>query len=391
MGYLLAGTNDERRAVLAAAAIIPDNRVRMLIGACRDWPSVRAECDAASEASNRLLARGQSAKDADGKSIPASKLYGANPYDTPYATDIWENDTLTGRWSTTEAASSVSIDIVAYPSNNYKALLHQPGAKPSTLIGFAQPDGSLLLLGKGARGVLCNGVLTFTPEGGSERTLRRGFIGKVFPEKRPADAIVLLDETTGLRNFQHAKGDAAQWTQHAGGVVEIAPRTGSIYSQQKFGDARIYLEFRHALNRETLGSRRGNSGVYVMDTYEVQLADSFGSEPGTTSEGAIYRILPPSTNASAAPLEWQSMEIEFRSPRFDAEGNKTTNARMTVWQNGVKIHDDIEVPNPTASSAEEGRKLKDPQPPRPLRLQDHRNRVQFRNIWVLPLEAGKTN
>jgi hypothetical protein len=212
-------------------------------------------------------------------------------------------------------------------------------------------------------------------------------LSKVFPEKRPADAVVLLDETTGLRHFRQANGSAARWLERPGGVIEIDPNAGSIFSRQEFGDARIYLEFRHALNRESLGARRGNSGIYVMNTYEVQLVDSFGEEPGEVSEGAVYHIAAPAAYAVAAPLEWQSMEIEFRAPRFDAAGNKTANARLTAWQNGIQIHDDIEVPNPTAASAANGRKLKDKRPPQPLMLQNHGNRAQFRNIWVAPLPA----
>ncbi|OAM88427.1 hypothetical protein AW736_17205, partial [Termitidicoccus mucosus] len=399
---LLAETDDERRAILKIAAAIPDARARMLVAAFRDYPYLRKDYASADKALAQLLAPGAATTDAKGKRIPPREIFGPNPFDTPALFDKWEHDGFSGRWADKDGL--LAVEVVLYPQNNYKARVLRRGDTPLPLVGFAQPDGSLLLLGPGERisdgrnwivsaRLPADGRSAFSIQLNTYGTslplaLDRAPLGKVFPEKRPADAVVLLDATTGLRHFRQANGSDARWLELPGGVIEIDPVAGSIFSRREFGDARIYLEFRHALNPGSLGARRGNSGVYVMNTYEVQLVDSFGEEPDEVSEGAVYHIAIPAAYAVGAPLEWQSMEIEFRAPRFDAAGNKTAGARMTVWQNGIKIHDDIEVPNPTAASAATGRKLKDKQPPQPLMLQNHGNRVQFRNIWVAPLPGS---
>ncbi len=383
---LLAETDAERRAILKTAAAIPDARARMLVAAFRDYPSLRKDYAAADKALAQLLAPGAATTDAKGKRIPPREIFGPNPFDTPSLTDRWADDGISGRWASADAG--VTVEIIAYPENNYKARLLRRGAEPLPLTGFAQPGGALLLRGPSASGELRAGKFTLSLGNAAPLALDRAPLGKVFPGKRPADAVVLLDATTGLRHFRQANGSDARWLELPGGVIEIDPAAGSVFSRREFGDARIYLEFRHALNPESLGARRGNSGIYVMNTYELQLVDSFGEEPDEVSEGAVYHIASPAAYAVGAPLEWQSMEIEFHAPRFDAAGNKTASARMTVWLNGIKIHNDIEVPNPTAASAATGRKLKDRRPPQPLMLQNHGNRVQFRNIWVAPLPGS---
>jgi hypothetical protein len=398
---LLAETDDERRAILKIAAAIPDARARMLVAAFRDYPTLRKEYAAADKALAQLLAPGAATTDAKGKRIPPRDIFGPNPFDTPALFDQWDYDGFSGRF----AHGGDVIEIIPYPQNNYKARVLYRDGKSQPLVGFKRPDGSLQLFGQDVRGESLP-ILDASSKPKSTDLRTRGLLfgfwrsspppplfsyaplSKVFPEKRPANATVLLDETTGLRHFRQSNGADARWLERPGGVIEIDPSAGSIFSRREFGDARIYLEFRHALNRESLGARRGNSGVYLMNTYEVQLVDSFGEEPGEVSEGALYHIATPAARAHAAPLEWQSLELDFRAPRFDPAGAKTENARLTAWLNGIKIHDDIEVPNPTAASAANGRKLKDRQPPQPLMLQNHGNRVQFRNIWVAPVPSA---
>ncbi len=193
---------------------------------------------------------------------------------------------------------------------------------------------------------------------------------------------MLLDVTTGLAEFRHANGGAGAWKLLPDGSVEIDPSKGSLFTRAAFGDLRVYVEFRHAQNRESLGPRRGNSGLYLANAYEIQLVDSFGEPPRDVSSGSLYHIAAPRMNACAAPLEWQSIEVDFRAARFDAEGRKTLPTRVSAWMNGAMIHDDLEVPHPTAASLESARKLKDPVGPQPLMLQSHGNVLQFRNMWV---------
>jgi hypothetical protein len=126
------------------------------------------------------------------------------------------------------------------------------------------------------------------------------------------------------------------------------------------------------------GQARGNSGVYLQGRYEVQVLDSYGLELGLGDCGSIYGKKVAAVNASRAPERWQSYDIEFRAPRIDSSGARTAGARLTVWHNGIRIHDDFELDGPTAGGEPgEG-------PTGPLLLQDHGDPVRYRNVWVLP-------
>ena len=194
----------------------------------------------------------------------------------------------------------------------------------------------------------------------------------------PEEAVVLFDGT-GLEAWIHRDGQPAGWKLREDGSMEVT--RGNILTRRSFGDVRIHLEFRTPLMPEARGQARGNSGVYVQGRYEVQVLDSFGLEPMDNGCGGVYRIAAPRVNASLPPLQWQTYEIIFRAPRFDSSGGKTANARITVRHNGQVIHLNRELPRltPGGVSNEEGERG-------PLLLQDHRDPVQYRNIWVLPLD-----
>jgi hypothetical protein len=173
-----------------------------------------------------------------------------------------------------------------------------------------------------------------------------------------------------------------RWKLLGDGAMEIGPRGGSLVSKEVFGDHQIHLEFRTPFMPEARGQSRGNSGVYIQGRYEVQILDSYGLEGLDNECGGIYRVSRPRVNMCAPPLQWQSYDIDFRAPRFDAQGNKTANARVTVSHNGVPIHEDLEIPGQTG-----GGDASNFDKPGPLLLQDHGNPVQFRNVWVLLPEA----
>jgi len=378
-GFMLAENDMERTRVLSVAATIPDARARMLIGAFRDFPDLRKHYVEADRAHSVLIAK---PGDLSGPKRPLREIYGLNPFDAPYSEDRWTDPHgVTGRWQ----GDGLTVDVLAYPAGNFLGLLHQTDGTPRRLWGILR-EGALCLNGADVRGTLKDDRLTMRTAG-RDHTLGRRPVGVTQFEQRPAGARVLLDATTGLRHFRHAKGEAG-WKLLPGGIMEIEPSKGSLFTKDAFGDLHGYLEFRHAYNSESTGPRRGNSGLYLFNTYEVQIIDSFGLPPTETSEGSIYHIAAPRITASAAPLEWQSFEFKFRAPRFDAAGNKTANARLTLWQNGMLIHDDLEIPNPTAGSAAGGRALKDPVPPQPFMLQSHGALIQFRNIWVLPFSPN---
>lgn len=199
------------------------------------------------------------------------------------------------------------------------------------------------------------------------------------PGTPPSDAIVLFDGTD-LSGWKSAKDDgAAQWTVE-NGYMQVKPGTGDIKSATVFGDCQLHLEW--AEPEEVAGDSqgRGNSGVFLMGIYEIQVLDCYDNltyPDGQT--GAIYGQCPPLVNACRRPGEWQTYDILWEAPRF--EGEKLLRpAYVTVLQNGVMLHHHKELIGPTKHRDTTGYT---PHPAEgPLHLQDHGDLVRFRNIWV---------
>ena len=187
-------------------------------------------------------------------------------------------------------------------------------------------------------------------------------------KKPPKGAVVLFDGSSP-ENFENGR-------MTPDGLLMQGCR-----SKARFGSARIHLEFMTPYMPEARGQARGNSGVYVQGRYEVQILDSFGLEGRINECGAIYGVKPPRINMCLPPLTWQTYDIEFHAAKFDENGKKIANARMSVWHNGVLIHRDVEIPGATRAAI-----LPEGPEPGPLYLQDHGNPVRFRNIWLVQLE-----
>lgn len=152
-------------------------------------------------------------------------------------------------------------------------------------------------------------------------------------------------------------------------------------SRERFTDFQLHLEFKVPYMPNARGQGRGNSGVFLQGRYEIQVLDSFGKEePGRGDCGAVYNKAAPLLNACKRPLQWQTYDITFRAPRFDSEGKKTENARVSVFQNGICIQNNQEIDGPTW-----GNTFGDLKDPGPIVLQDHGNAVEYRNIWVIKL------
>jgi hypothetical protein len=194
----------------------------------------------------------------------------------------------------------------------------------------------------------------------------------------PKGAVVLFDGK-GLEGWLKTDGKTpAEWKLLEGGVMQVGK--GNIITKEKFdGSFKLHVEFRVPYMPEAKGQARGNSGVYVQGHYEVQVLDSYGLESKADDCGAIYEVAAPKVNACKAPTVWQSYDIEFTAPKC-VDGKRTEWARMTVYHNGVKIHDNVEVNKENTRAGLGG----DVCTPGPIMLQDHGNPVQFRNIWLLP-------
>lgn len=181
-------------------------------------------------------------------------------------------------------------------------------------------------------------------------------------------------------NFTHHDGSAPTWKIMDGG--SMLTMKGDIITKQEFEDIQLHVEFKVPYMPDAKGQGRGNSGVIIQGCYEMQILDSLGKEvPGKGDCGAVYNTAAPLVNACKAPKEWQSYDIIFRAPRFDADGkNKLENARITAFLNGTLVQNNVEVPGSTGL-----KKRSDYNKPGPLLLQFHGNAVEFRNVWVLPL------
>jgi hypothetical protein len=193
----------------------------------------------------------------------------------------------------------------------------------------------------------------------------------------PEGAIVLFDGKS-LDNWERRDGKgAAQWKLLERGVMEA--NGSDIITKQKFGGHfKLHVEFRVPYMPEAKGQARGNSGVYVQGRYEVQVLDSYGLESKDNDCGAIYEVSAPLVNACKAPTVWQSYDIDFRAPKC-MDGKKVFPARVTVFQNGIKIQDNVNIPVDNTRAGMGG----DPCTAGPIMLQFHGNPVQYRNVWLV--------
>lgn len=204
------------------------------------------------------------------------------------------------------------------------------------------------------------------------------------PGRPPSDAIVLFDGTDTSK-WVTPDGREIGW-QVIDGAMQVVPRTGSIMSVDQFGDCHLHVEW--AAPTEVKGSSqgRGNSGVFLMGKYEVQVLDSYDNI--TYADGhaaAIYGQYPPLVNACRRPGEWQTYDIFFIAPRFDAEA-LVSPAYITVVHNGVLVHLHRAIQGPTGHRTVASYDVPHG-PVGPLMLQDHGDLVRFRNIWVRPIEG----
>ena len=198
----------------------------------------------------------------------------------------------------------------------------------------------------------------------------------------PKDAVILFDGTN-LDAWQTLEGRPATW-KVTEGFMEVAPDTGPIETKGQFGDVQLHVEWASPNPPVGSGQDRGNSGIFLMGLYEVQVLDSYRANTYADGQaGAIYGQYPPLANASRPPGEWQTYDVAFRRPRFDNDGKILEQARLTVIQNGILIQNNEVLRGGTnwlESAPFDFRGDRGP-----IRLQDHDHPVRFRNIWLRAL------
>jgi len=206
--------------------------------------------------------------------------------------------------------------------------------------------------------------------------------------KAPSDAIILFDGQN-LEKWESARtGREVPWTI-ADGKFTVKKGTGPIQTKQTFTDYQLHVEWLIPENITGEGQGRGNSGIFLAslgrgdEGYEIQVLDSYNNKTYVNGQaGSIYKQYPPLVNANRKPGEWQTYDIIWTAPRFNADGSLKSPARVTAFLNGVLIQNNVELKGVTVyigdpSYTKHG--------PAPIKLQDHGDPVSYRNIWVRPL------
>lgn len=204
----------------------------------------------------------------------------------------------------------------------------------------------------------------------------------VTPDPLPSDAVVLFDGTS-LEAWRASRGGPARWVIEDGAMVAV-PGAGGVVTRDSFADVQLHLEWQVPDDGDR-GQDSGNSGIFLMGHYELQVLNSWRNDTYPDGQAAaVYGQYPPLVNASRAPGTWQVYDIVFRAPRFDPAGALLRPATMTVLHNGVLVQDHVTITGPVSHGS---------RPPYeahaaalPLGLQDHGEPVRFRNIWVRRLD-----
>ncbi|HMC28065.1 MAG TPA: DUF1080 domain-containing protein [Verrucomicrobiae bacterium] len=207
------------------------------------------------------------------------------------------------------------------------------------------------------------------------------------PGKPPSDAIVLFDGKD-LSQWRDASGSPSGWIVKDGVMIvppDKTPHGGDIFTKAEFGDIQLHLEFATPTPPKGDSQERGNSGVFFLGEYELQVLDSYHNR--TYADGgaaSLYGQYPPLVNASRPPGEWQVYDVAFTAPRFK-DGQVEIPAYITVFHNGVLVHNHTAYLGPTGHKIDP--KYNTTKSRGPLKLQDHHNPTKYRNIWVRPLKA----
>ncbi|TKG91080.1 DUF1080 domain-containing protein [Puteibacter caeruleilacunae] len=198
----------------------------------------------------------------------------------------------------------------------------------------------------------------------------------------PSDAIILYSGKKDIDNWV-GKNGKIEWSTK-GKALEVKAKTGMISTKQGFGDMQLHIEWRSPKKVVSEGQGRGNSGVFLMGKYEIQVLDSYHNKTYYNGQaGSVYKQHIPLVNACRKPGKWQTYDIFFTAPKFNADKSLKSPAYVTVIHNGVLIQNHVELQGPTEYIGKPSYKYHEAK--LPIKLQDHGNPVAYRNIWVREL------
>jgi hypothetical protein len=268
----------------------------------------------------------------------------------------------------------VAVQVIARGGGKFQAFVLKGGlpgegwknGDPRSGIEGKREGDKVMLKGGNFAATIADGKLTLTTTDG-QGTAELKPVQRKSPTlcaPPPQGALVLFDGT-----------DAKHFPD--GHMTADKNLMGGCVTADKFNDYHLHVELRLSYMPNAQGQARSNSGVYLHDCYEIQVLDSFGLEGLNNECGGFYSVQAPKVNMCLPPLVWQTYDVDFTAPKYDASGKKTADARATVLHNGVMIHDDYQIPHDTPGRQREG------PGPRPLHLQGHGNHVEFRNVWVV--------
>jgi len=199
----------------------------------------------------------------------------------------------------------------------------------------------------------------------------------------PSDAIILFNGKD-LSEWSGVKKPEVGWTIEGDAMV-VKPGSGNVKTKKGFGDCQLHIEFRTPAVVQGQGQGRGNSGIFLMGKYELQVLDNYNNTTYVNGQaGSIYKQLPPLVNACRPPGEWQTYDVIFTAPRFFEDGRVQSQARITVIQNGVLVQNNMSLWGGTEYIGSPVYKKHGDK--EPIELQDHGNTTAFRNIWVRELK-----
>jgi len=199
----------------------------------------------------------------------------------------------------------------------------------------------------------------------------------------PSDAIMLFTATRDSVNWVSKDGKPFNWKAE-NNYFTVIPFSGDLLTKQSFGDCQLHLEWRTPVEVKGDGQGRGNSGVFFMSRYELQVLDSYDNKTYSNGQaGSVYKQHMPMVNVCRPPGEWQVYDVIFTAPQFYLDSTLKSAAHMTVFQNGVLIQNNVELWGPMQFIGVPKYEMHGAR--EPLLLQDHHNPVSFRNIWIREL------